>query len=208
MQASFRTTPNSLCAKLSHGLALAGWGARPNCNIVLNCAGSSRHLLRQKLQDGKHISFSESAKRLLCNIHQNGWRITWGTQLERGVLPLESHSYNKSHPSHKAYCFSKIVDRTLFLIVLNPCLTFLNNTYLSFTPNQVCFLVHICHRAMLVHLRASTLQGVGPPSSHVVLISHWLRVFISIYCPKEYRLWSRRWSIPSRSSYLDGGCRP
>jgi hypothetical protein len=47
-------------------------------------------------------------KRPLCNIHQNGWRITQGTQPERSVLPLESHSYNKSHPSPKAYRFSKI----------------------------------------------------------------------------------------------------
>jgi hypothetical protein len=32
-------------------------------------------------------------------------------------LPLESHSYNKSHPSPKAYCFPKIDDRKSFLIV-------------------------------------------------------------------------------------------
>jgi hypothetical protein len=128
--------------KLSRGLVLTGWRARPNCNLVLNCVGSPRRLLRQMLQDGKHISFSESAKRPMCNIHQNGWRITRGTQLERRVLPLESRSYNKSHPSPKTHCFSKIDERKQLLIVLNPCLTFLNSTCLSFTPAQVYSLVH------------------------------------------------------------------
>jgi hypothetical protein len=87
MQANFCTTPNSLCAKLSHGLALTGWGARPNCNLVLNCASSPRRLLRQKLQDGKCISFSESTKRPMCNIHRNRWRITRGTEPEEGCCP-------------------------------------------------------------------------------------------------------------------------
>jgi hypothetical protein len=32
--------PKSLCVKLSHGLVLAGCWARPNYNLVLNCAGS------------------------------------------------------------------------------------------------------------------------------------------------------------------------
>jgi hypothetical protein len=39
--------------KLSHGLVLTGWRARPKCNIILNCAGSPIRLLRQKLQDRK-----------------------------------------------------------------------------------------------------------------------------------------------------------
>jgi hypothetical protein len=29
---------------------------------------------------------------------------------------LQSRSYNKSHPSPKAYCFSKIVDKKHFLV--------------------------------------------------------------------------------------------
>jgi hypothetical protein len=32
----------------------------------------------------------------MCNICQNGWRITRGTQLEKRVLRLKSRCYNKS----------------------------------------------------------------------------------------------------------------
>jgi hypothetical protein len=53
----------------------------------------------------------------MCNIHQNGWRITQGTHPERRMLHLESRSYNKSHPSPKASSISKIDDRKPFLIV-------------------------------------------------------------------------------------------
>jgi hypothetical protein len=83
----FPMTPYFLGVKLSRGLVLIGCWAHPNCNIVLNCVGSLRHLLRQKLQDGKWISSSEFVKRPLCNIHQNRWRITQGTQPERRMLP-------------------------------------------------------------------------------------------------------------------------
>jgi hypothetical protein len=38
--------PNSLCAKLIYGLVLTSWCAHPNCNSILNCAGSSRNTLR------------------------------------------------------------------------------------------------------------------------------------------------------------------
>jgi hypothetical protein len=80
-------------------------------------------------------------KRPMCNIHQNGWRITWGTQPERMVLRLKSRSYDKSHPSPKAYCFSNIVDKKYFLVVSNPCLTFLDSACISFTLAQVYSLV-------------------------------------------------------------------
>jgi hypothetical protein len=56
-------------------------------------------------------------KRLMCNIRRNGWRITRGTQPERRMSRLESRSYNKSHHSPKAYCFSKIDDPKPFLVV-------------------------------------------------------------------------------------------
>jgi hypothetical protein len=141
--------PNSFCVKLSHKLVLTGWWAHPNCNRVLNCASSSRRFIRQKLQDGKCISSSEFAKKNMCISHQNGYRITRGTQSERRVLHLESCSYNKSHPSPKAYCFSKIDDRKPFLICSNPCLTFLSSACILFTPNQVYPLVRIYHRAIL-----------------------------------------------------------
>jgi hypothetical protein len=68
-----------------------------------------------------------------------------------------------------------------------PCLTFLSSACASFTPNQVYPMVHIYHRAIscrfhkglpfslseLVYhwFRASTLHGVGPLLSHVVMIS-------------------------------------
>jgi hypothetical protein len=51
--------------KLSRALLLTGWRALPNCNLVLNCVGSSWRFLRQNLQDGKHISSLELAKRLM-----------------------------------------------------------------------------------------------------------------------------------------------
>jgi hypothetical protein len=144
--ATFRYDPSSSCVKLSRGLVLTSWGARPNCNLVLNYAGSPRRLLRQKLQDEKRISFSKSAKRPMRNIYRNRWRITQGTQLERRVFPLESRSYNKSHPSPKAYCSSKIDGWKPFIMFsnhLNPCLTFLSSVCISLTPAQVYSLVHI-----------------------------------------------------------------
>jgi hypothetical protein len=35
------------------------------------------------------------SKRPMCIIHRNGWCISQDTQLERRVLRLESHCYNK-----------------------------------------------------------------------------------------------------------------
>jgi hypothetical protein len=111
------------------------------------------------------------SKRPLCIIRWNRWCITRGTQSERRVLHLKSRSYNKWYPSPKAYRFSKIDDRKSPLLVSKPCFTFLSSVCTSLTSNQVCSLVHIYHRAMLVHLQASTLHGVSPPSSHVISIS-------------------------------------
>jgi hypothetical protein len=59
---SWNMDPSFLVSKLSCKLVLTGWQAHPNCNLVLNCAGSPRHFLRQKLQDGRHISLLELAK--------------------------------------------------------------------------------------------------------------------------------------------------
>jgi hypothetical protein len=56
------------------------------------------------------------SKRPMCIIRWNGWRIIQGMQPKRRVLHLESRSYNKLHPSPKAYCFSKIDYRKPFLI--------------------------------------------------------------------------------------------
>jgi hypothetical protein len=48
--------------KLSCRLVLTGWRAHPNCDIILNCAGSPKRFLRRKLQDGKCIPLSELVK--------------------------------------------------------------------------------------------------------------------------------------------------
>jgi hypothetical protein len=82
---------------------------------------------------------------------------------------------------------SDLMNISISLFVSHPCLTFLNSACTSFTPNQVYPLVHVYHRAIswqfrkrlpfaLVELvyrwfRASSLHGVGPLSSHVIMIS-------------------------------------
>jgi hypothetical protein len=83
----------------------------------LECCRFAQAPLKTKVVRWKAHSFSESVKRLMCNIHWNGWCITRGTQPKSRVLPLESRSYNKSHPSPDVYCFSKIDERKPFLIV-------------------------------------------------------------------------------------------
>jgi hypothetical protein len=132
--------------KLSRGLVLTGWQARPNCNIVLNCAGSPRRLLRQKLQDGKCISFSEYVKRPKCNIHRNRWCITRGTQLEKWVFPWSLVATASHILALKLTTFQRLMIRSLSLS--NPCLIFLNSAYISSTLNQVYSLVRVYHRAM------------------------------------------------------------
>jgi hypothetical protein len=115
-------------SKLSHDALFL------RCEATL-CVGSDWLLSSSKLQPGlewcrfaqaplktkvirwKVHSFSEPVKRPMCNIHQNRWHVTRGMQPERRVLPLESCSYNKSHPSPEAYCFSKIDERKPFLVV-------------------------------------------------------------------------------------------
>jgi hypothetical protein len=103
--------PNSLWA--NHRLVLTGWWAHPNCNIVLNCAGLFRRILRQKLQDGKRISFLEFVKRHMCNTHWNEWHITRGTQPERRVLCLESYCCNKLDSCPKLTTSIRIIIESL-----------------------------------------------------------------------------------------------
>jgi hypothetical protein len=66
----------------------------------------------------------------------------------------------------------RLLKISLSLFVSSPRFASHNSACMSFTPNQVCSLVRIYHRAMLAHLQASTLHGASPPSSHDVLISH------------------------------------
>jgi hypothetical protein len=89
--------------------------------------------------------------------------------------------------------------RILSLFVSHPCLIFLNNTCISFTPNQVHSLVRVPCWAISwwVHQR----PPVCPISAHVPLISNtihlkamsfwshtWLRVSIQSYHPREDHL--------------------
>jgi hypothetical protein len=112
-----------------------------------------RRFLRQKLQDGKRISSSRLVKGPMCIIRQNGWRITQDTQLERRVLCLESHCYNKLHPDPKLSTSLRLMIESLTLFVSNPCLTFLSCACVSFTPNQVYNLVQFYHQALSLWLR-------------------------------------------------------
>jgi hypothetical protein len=105
-------------------------------------------LLKTKAIRWKAHLILRVAKGPLCNIHQNGWRITRGTQPESRMLHLESRSYHKSYSSPKAYCFLRIVDKKPSLVVSSRCLTPLNSACISFTLNQVHSLVHFYHRAI------------------------------------------------------------
>jgi hypothetical protein len=116
---------------------------------------------------------------------------------KRRVLHLESRCYNKSHPSPKVYRFSKIDDRKPPLLVSKRCLTFLSSICTSLTSNQVCFLVHIYRRAMLVHLQANTLHGVSPPMSHVISISPLTSRTILFYLSK----WTSLLTTPNNRFY-------
>jgi hypothetical protein len=182
----FSYDSNSLWAKLSHGLVLTSWRAHPNYNLILNYAGSPKRFLRWKSQDGRRVS-SEFEKRPLCNIRRNGWHITQGTQPERWLLPLESRSYNKSYSRPKAYCFSKIDERKPFLVVSNPCLTFLHSAFVLTKSTQYpawCWFT---------------------PSPVVLILHDFAYLSYSNY-PREGHLRSRRWSLQFRSSYSNGRC--
>jgi hypothetical protein len=134
----------------------------------LNYASSPRCFLRRKLQDGKCISYSEVVKRPLCNIHRNGWCITRGTQPKSRMLHLESRSCNKSYPSPKAYCSTKIVGQRSFLVVLKPCLTFLSSAANRSLPTKCTpWFTSIIERIMAV-LQPST---ICPTRALVSLIS-------------------------------------
>jgi hypothetical protein len=105
--------------KLSRGLVLTGWQALSICNLILNCAGSSRSFLRQKFQDGKHVPSSKFVKRLVRNIHRNRWCITQGTQLERKLLRLKSCCYSKSCPDPMLITSPWCDDQKSFLVCFN-----------------------------------------------------------------------------------------
>jgi hypothetical protein len=163
-------------------------------------------------------------KRPLCNIHQNRWCITRGTQLKRMVLPLESRSYNKSYPSPKAYCFSEIDDRKPFLVVQilawpplivlayhspwTKCTPWFASIIEPYHGDSATFYNFTLLVLVYLLFRVSTLHGVGPISSCVVMIS-----IVRSYIPPI--LMSQRISSSNapmfNSAWMffpDGGCRP
>jgi hypothetical protein len=114
----------------------------------------------------------------MCNIHQNGWRITRDTQPERMVLPLESCRNNKSYRNPKGYCFSEIDDRKPFQVVWIPAWPPpLNGACISLTLNQVHSLVRIYHRAI-------------PWRFHNLLQFYSIGVCVSLIS-SEYPTWCR-----------------
>jgi hypothetical protein len=140
------------------------------------------------------------------------------------LLCLESCSYNKSHPSPKAYCFSKIVDKKPFLVCFKSLLDSLSSTGMSSTPTMytpwfasnikpyhagstniypIALLELVCRS-----FQASTLHGVGPLPSHVVMISLVPSCMCHVWVSKGMLSWPCQRSIPFGSSYLNGGCHP
>jgi hypothetical protein len=144
------------------------------------------------------------SKRPLCIIHQNGWCITRGTQMERKLLCLESRCYNKSHPGPKLMTSLRLMIKSLSLFLSNPCLTFLSITYISFTPNQVYSLVHFYHQALSLWLHECLHVSYLVPKyssrsiQYYVSVVHfgatsvwsylWLRVSILFDHSREYHL--------------------
>jgi hypothetical protein len=95
----------------------------------------------------------EISKRPMCIIRRNGWHITRGTQSERRVLHLKSYYYNKSYPDPMLSTSQRYDDRKAFLVVLDPCLTFLSSACISFTFNQVYSLIPVYHRTISLWFR-------------------------------------------------------
>jgi hypothetical protein len=103
------------------------------------------------------------------------------------MLHLESCSCNKSYPSPTACCFPKIVDKKPFLVCFKFLLHYLSSTYMLSTPTKHTSwftsniksyhagstnIYPIALLGLAYHwFRVSTLHGVGPLLSHVVMIS-------------------------------------
>jgi hypothetical protein len=163
------------------------------------------------------------AKWPMCNIRQNGWRMTRGMQPERRVLPLESRSYNRSHPSPKAYCFSKAGDRKPFsscwllawlpLIVLTyhslpiKCAPWFTSIIEPYRGDSVTY-YHFTLLVLVYRLLwGSTLHGVGPLSSRVVMIST-VRLYIPPVLTSQRKSSSNAPMFDSAWKFLPhGGCR-
>jgi hypothetical protein len=120
-------------------------------------------LLKTKVVRWKVYFLLRICKKTHVQHSSNGWCITWGTQPKRRLLRLESHSYNESHPSPKAYCFFKIVDKKSFLVASNSPLTFLSSACISVTFNWVYSLVHINHPTISLGFHKCLLLTLSMP---------------------------------------------
>jgi hypothetical protein len=109
--------------------------------------------LKPRLQGRKRIFLIKFSKETPCSIHQNRWRITRGTQLEKRVLHLESHCYNKSHPSPK----------------LTTSLSFDECKHLLVCCKSLPDLPKCCLN--IVHFQPSALFGSRLSSSHIMVVS-------------------------------------
>jgi hypothetical protein len=123
-----------LVLKLSYRLVLTGWRAHPNCDLVLNCAGSPKCISLLELAKGPCASFIRMDGVLLevCNRKEecHTWSLVATTSQ---ILDLRL-----SLPQ-------TLMSISLFLFVSKPCLTFLSIVYISSTPNHVYTLVRTHH---------------------------------------------------------------
>jgi hypothetical protein len=140
-------------SKLSHGLDLPGWRVLPNSNLVLNCAGSSRCFLRQKLQEGMRVSLLELAKGPCASfVRTDDILIKVRNQKEEcrtwSLIATTSQVLALRLSLHQT-----LMSISLSLFVSNSCLISLNSACISSTLNQVYSLVRIYHRAMSLWFR-------------------------------------------------------
>jgi hypothetical protein len=125
-------------------------------------------------------------------------------------VPLESRSYNKSYPSTKAYCFSEIDDRKPFLVVRIPAwppLIVLASIIEPYHGDSATFYNFTLLVPVYRLFRGSTLHGVSPLSSHVVMISI-VHSYIHHVLMSQIRSSSNALMFDSAWKFLpDRGCR-
>jgi hypothetical protein len=86
---------------------------------------------------------------------------------------LESHCYNESCPGPMLSTSLRYDDRKPFLIVLNPCLTFLRSACISFTSQpSVFFNSRLSLSHIVVGSQVPSYHGICSLLSHVIMISN------------------------------------
>jgi hypothetical protein len=134
----------SIGVKLSCGLVLTGCWVHPNCNLVLNCAGSSRRLLREKLQDGNTFPSQNMRKGPGATFSGTDGVLLTVRNRKEGCCPWSLVATTCHIQALKLTASLRLMIKSLFL-VLNTRLT---SACISFPPNQVCSLVHVYHWAI------------------------------------------------------------